>query len=101
MYWPNGVPRVHAVNGPGIQLPEVDDNASGDREQAEGEGGADDARDPLVKGGEDLRTEDDKWEEEPITGLCVSKSGHLFVSMTQSSLTVWQTKVCRILSNSS
>lgn len=35
----------------------------------------------------------EKWANEPIAGLCVSKNGLLFATMTKSSLAIWQTKV--------
>ncbi|EEH45701.2 uncharacterized protein PADG_01851 [Paracoccidioides brasiliensis Pb18] len=92
MYWPNGVPRVYAVNGPGIQLSEVHDDAEGHncRRQEDGE--------------EDIQTEHTRersksgikrgetWPNEPITGLCVSRSGHLFATMTETSIAIWQTR---------
>ena len=31
---------------------------------------------------------------EPILGLTVSRTGHLFAAITSTTLTVWQTKVC-------
>ncbi|KAL2372648.1 hypothetical protein RJ035_006191 [Blastomyces gilchristii] len=92
MYWPNGVPRVYAVNGPGIQLPEVDDNAQSDAGSSR-EGGDQGSR------AERSRTAAESglgsgacWVDEPITGLCVSRSGHLFATMTKSSIAIWQTR---------
>ncbi|OJD22088.1 hypothetical protein ACJ73_06569 [Blastomyces percursus] len=91
MYWPNGVPRVYAVNGPSVQLPEVDDNAESN------------AGSSLEGGEQGFRTEHSRtaessigsgacWADEPITGLCVSRSGHLFATMTKSSIAIWQTR---------
>lgn len=95
MYWLNGVPRVHAVNGPGIRLPEIDnndgntsDNATGMEDVDSHEGSANNANEQEQGAG------DTEWAEEPITGLCFSKNGHLFTTMTKSSLAIWQTKVC-------
>lgn len=89
MYWPNGVPRVYAVNGPGIRLPNIHNGASdyGGR-ISHGEDGDHDAEDT------EREKEADAWAEEPITGLCVSRSGHLFATMTETSIAIWQTKVC-------
>lgn len=39
------------------------------------------------------------WAEEPITGLCVTRGGHIFATMTDSSIAVWQTRVCLSLSS--
>ncbi|KAM5504598.1 WD40 repeat protein [Microsporum canis] len=94
MYWPNGVPRVYAVNGPEIiqQAVEQDDGgteANGEqadeREQSSG----------LLKDEQQGTTQDaggDAWADEPIAGLCVSKNGALFATMTETSLAIWQTK---------
>lgn len=95
MYWPNGVPRVYAVNGPEIiqQAVEQDDGGTeangeqaGEREQSSG----------LLKDEQQGTTQDaggDAWADEPIAGLCVSKNGALFATMTETSLAIWQTKV--------
>ncbi len=32
--------------------------------------------------------------KEPILALCVARSGHMFVVITATTMTVWQTKVC-------
>ena len=105
MYWPNGVPRVYAVNGPDIaEIPSdvnrehvsnappeehspVDGNPDSTEkriteEQAQEQG----AEAPVAK---DTR----KWENEAINGLCVSRSGHIFATITESSLSLWQTRV--------
>ncbi|KKZ57983.1 hypothetical protein EMCG_05535 [[Emmonsia] crescens] len=92
MYWPNGVPRVYAVNGPGIKLPEVHDDAESDAGRPQ-EGGGQGSR--AERSG--LRPESsigsgESWADEPVTGLCVSRSGHLFATMTKSSIAIWQTR---------
>ncbi|KAK2795347.1 hypothetical protein FQN50_009738 [Emmonsiellopsis sp. PD_5] len=94
MYWPNGVPRVYAVNGPGIQLPEVHDDAQshddGLQEDDEQVGFATRTERRAELGVNANDTE--AWANEPIIGLCVSRSGHLFTTMTQTSIAVWQTR---------
>src|SRR5436190_22777863 len=92
MYWPNGVPRVYAVNGPGIRLTEVSEEARSRHDRAEGHEEHEEDRatsegeveGPLSRG---------TWEDEALNGLCVSRSGHLFATMTKSSLAIWQTRV--------
>ncbi|KLJ10646.1 hypothetical protein EMPG_13976 [Blastomyces silverae] len=91
MYWPNGVPRVYAVNGPGIQLPEVDDNAESDAGSSR-EGGEQGSRAEHSRAAESGIRSGACWADEPITGLCVSRSGHLFATMTKSSIAIWQTR---------
>lgn len=89
MYWPNGVPRVYAVNGPGIPF-----SLSGEDEAFEDEGSQDrelPSDEPTQRPRIDNRPT--AWADEAIKGLCVSRSGHLFATMTESSIAVWQTKV--------
>ena len=87
MYWPNGVPRVYAVNGPGVHSASSDDDlapgseSSGLQEEVLDNNGA-----PPHKS--------DPWAEEPIKGLCVARNGHIFATMTDSSIVVWQARVC-------
>lgn len=95
MYWLNGVPRVYAVNGPSIPLTS---SSLSDREVPTTE---------LSEDGDIQREkpaivpEDQKppaaWAEEAIKGLCNSRNGQLFATMTDSSISVWQTKVYQII----
>lgn len=90
MYWPNGVPRVYAVNGPGI-VP----SSSGEDEELRGENAQENA--DLIAQHERRRPSKanaSAWADEPIDGLCVSRTGHLFATMTETSISVWQTRVC-------
>ncbi|KAG5207090.1 RIC1 domain-containing protein [Trichophyton interdigitale] len=107
MYWPNGVPRVYAVNGPEIQRQQ-----KRQQQQEEEETEQDDSRTETTAESADEREQsngllqhehqeiavqhggdrDDAWADEPVAGLCVSKSGGLFATMTRSSLAIWQTK---------
>ncbi|KAL6239768.1 hypothetical protein BDW75DRAFT_66747 [Aspergillus navahoensis] len=93
MYWPTGVPRVYAINGPGIPGPLPDDaddviheESSSDQEQVQ----------PLNQsnGSEShFRLEPSlQWVDEAIRGLSVSRNGHMFATMTDSSIAVWQTR---------
>lgn len=107
MYWPNGVPRVYAVNGPDIarlsndgyrqneQCPETEGQSSLDNsEQDVGnlEAPISEEHGPKI---EPLpETDTPKWEDEAINGLCVSRSGHMFATITESSISLWQTRVC-------
>ncbi|KAJ9273089.1 hypothetical protein DTO212C5_674 [Paecilomyces variotii] len=88
MYWPNGVPRVYAVNGPGI-VP----SPSGEDEELRGDNAQENA--DLIAQHERRRPSKinaSAWADEPIGGLCVSRSGHLFATMTETSIAVWQTR---------
>lgn len=93
MYWPNGVPRVYAVNGPDIRFSTVDDGTEGHAEYS-GEDGRPTQLD-RNGGGPRAQKEETGWANEVTTGLCVSRNGHMFATMTESSITVWQTKVRR------
>lgn len=103
MYWPNGVPRVYAVNGPNIvvsedressdppparQLDSIDEN--NDTEEVP----ASTSQTKEHKDAPNPNTETPKWEDEAINGLCVSRSGHMFATITESSISLWQTRVC-------
>jgi hypothetical protein len=110
MYWPNGVPRVYAVNGPNIAHVSDDVNRRGTSSSLEEERrytdskestyGAHDSENPERRGN-DLNPEvppseadASQWEQEAIGGLCVSRSGHMFATITESSISLWQTRVC-------
>lgn len=89
MYWPNGVPRVYAVNGPGIPF-----SISGEDEElrAQSSRSNDDSIESHGRR-QSLSAKPAKWADEAIKGLCVARSGHLFATMTDSSIAVWQTRV--------
>lgn len=67
MYWPLGAPRVYTVN----KLRKTSALAS-DGDQSSNES--------VV-------------EDKVIRGLQVSRNGHLFATITETSLTIWQTSV--------
>lgn len=105
MYWPNGVPRVYAVNGPDIAHDSSDGYLKGTTRNTEGRSSADNSDD--TADAQSLNTESNelnpepsadsetpKWEHEAISGLCVSRSGHMFATITESSISLWQTRVC-------
>jgi hypothetical protein len=89
MYWPNGVPRVYAVNGPGISFSSsaVDEIFEDETSQSRERSADEPAQGPRVG------SKSTAWEDEVIDGLCVSRSGHLFATITKSSIAVWQTRV--------
>jgi len=104
MYWPNGVPRVYAVNGPDITHVSSDgytENTSPNTERGSSVGNNDESEDaqssnnPSNEPNPKLSSESTlpKWEHEPINGLCVSRSGHMFATITESSISLWQTRV--------
>ena len=93
MYWPNGVPRVYAVNGPGIRLTEVNEDSKSRNDRAKGHEGHEEDRETPEREVEGTVNEE-TWGDEPLNGLCVSRSGQLFATMTKSSLAIWQTRVC-------
>lgn len=110
MYWPNGVPRVYAVNGPNIAQVSDDGSRQGTRgpsAEQRGSIGSRESGDELSDRaspddqGDDLNPEEPtaqadapQWEQEAINGLCVSRSGHMFATITGSSISLWQTRVC-------
>jgi hypothetical protein len=110
MYWPNGVPRVYAVNGPNIAyVPSDDDrdmqnsvsthnpsssdgneNTNGDRAQHESQ----DTQPNESRTVPSPETGKSGWGEEAIKGICVSRSGLMFATISESSIALWQTRVC-------
>lgn len=68
MYWPLGSPRVYAAS----------------RRK----------RKDQASDGEEKETEDvEAGDASNILGLRVARNGHLFVTITETTLTVWQTSV--------
>lgn len=109
MYWPHGVPRVYAVNGPDIayssseedrnikSFPPVNDSESLNTGEDEGHDEA--QHDGNAKQHESQTeslhdTSKTKWENEAIKGVCVSRSGQMFATISESSISLWQTRVC-------
>ncbi|KAL2004233.1 hypothetical protein VTN02DRAFT_5376 [Thermoascus thermophilus] len=88
MYWPNGVPRVYALNGPGIPC-----SVAGEDEELRAQSSRSND-DSIERHGRrrSLSAKPAKWADEAIKGLCVARSGHLFATMTESSIAVWQTR---------
>lgn len=98
MYWPNGVPRVYAVNGPGIASV-LSEEEEEDKVVGHEDGVPEEKEEPVepTEHTDDSSSSESKpesWANEPIIGLCVSRSGHMFATITRSSIVVWQTKVC-------
>ncbi|EPS32114.1 hypothetical protein PDE_07073 [Penicillium oxalicum 114-2] len=108
MYWPNGVPRVYAVNGPNIapvadaaDCPDsniVPENVPSNLAVKESHHDAlsDDtpesqSHDSNSKG-PTTSPSASEWQHEAIHGLCVSRSGHIFATMAESSVSLWQTR---------
>ncbi|KAJ5684678.1 uncharacterized protein N7477_001023 [Penicillium maclennaniae] len=101
MYWPNGVPRVYAVNGPDIahvssdgRLKDTSLNAEcrssiDNRDDTEDTQSSNFERNELKPS---VNSETPRWEQEPVNGICVSRSGHMFATITESSISLWQTR---------
>ncbi|KAJ5587780.1 uncharacterized protein N7459_003545 [Penicillium hispanicum] len=104
MYWPNGVPRVYAVNGPNIadishdvnrddpsdQLAERRSSTDLQESTADQETPHNQSQQPTSNAPAEPAAP--KWEDEAINGLCVSRSGHIFATITESSISLWQTR---------
>ncbi|GES61971.1 DUF1339 domain protein [Aspergillus terreus] len=87
MYWPHGVPRAYAINGPGI--PPVPSN---DEEPVDIEASVEQRLTLEDHAPEQPSGTESAWANEPITGLCASRSGHMFATMTETSIALWQTR---------
>lgn len=110
MYWPHGVPRVYAVNGPDIAYASSDEDreilnitptnecsTSDNIAEAKGEDGHHGAADTQAHESQNNSPPDTgkQWGDESIKGICVSRSGQMFATMSESSIALWQTRVCR------
>lgn len=95
MYWPNGVPRVYAVNEPAVppKPKPADEDVTREPDSSQEKQRASDDN-----GGEDPHAEPGPKAESPITGLCVTRNGNMFATMTDSSVAIWQTRVCLLYS---
>ena len=67
MYWPLGTPRVYAASRRKRKIPDS---------------------------GEEKEDDDAEEAASNILGLRLARNGHLFVTITETALTVWQTAVC-------
>ena len=110
MYWPHGVPRVYAVNGPDIAtvfseedpeidttLPQADQSSSADHaeaKEARGQHGSPDTQPHESQTSCSPEMGKSEWGDEAIRSICVSRSGLMFVTMSKSSIALWQTRVC-------
>ncbi|CAG8136815.1 unnamed protein product [Penicillium salamii] len=105
MYWPHGVPRVYAVNGPDItyvsedrdipRASSIDESGSLNTPENDGQSETQHAQtanqhEPQTDPSPD--TSKPKWEDEAIKDVCVSRSGQMFATMSESSIVLWQTR---------
>lgn len=76
MYWPLGAPRVYAAA-------KRRRKGSNRNENDGGEGGDEDEKE----------VNDSDSNSSALIGLCVARNGRLFATITNTSLTIWQTSV--------
>jgi hypothetical protein len=124
MYWPIGAPRVYAASKhelntaistdgadvePGKQDAVASTNGTatrgrdGEQEResdeeidgkAQTEPDCDESDEQVLQNNGLLRRGSDSDPGGEIVGLKLSRNGHMFATITQSTLTIWQTKVC-------
>ncbi|KAA8652153.1 hypothetical protein EYZ11_000459 [Aspergillus tanneri] len=87
MYWPHGVPRVYAINGPEIPFTALEDEESIGLEDSVEQRLSLNDNDP-----NEPSVTESAWASEAIGGLCVSRTGHMFATMTHTSIALWQTR---------
>ncbi|KAJ5794261.1 hypothetical protein N7457_000860 [Penicillium paradoxum] len=108
MYWPHGVPRVYAVNGPNIAHSSSDENREiqntpsslhcsslDDNEEAKGDRAQHESPDTQPRQPQTSpppETSKSEWGDEAIRGICVFRSGLIFTTMSRSSIALWQTR---------
>ncbi|KAJ5436799.1 Ribosome control protein 1 [Penicillium cf. griseofulvum] len=108
MYWPHGVPRVYAVNGPDIAYvssgedretlnttPTNDRNTFDEDAAARGADGQHESPDTQPHESQANSPPDtgkSEWGSEAIRDICVSRSGQMFATLSESSIALWQTR---------
>lgn len=112
-YWPISSPSVFAATKhTNPARTHVSDDGAGHKQPGQGQGGSDDGSQPQVED-ESLTTEKSGLEEKngaqprktsgsaqlaeddihgEIIAIRVTRSGHMFATLTKSTLTIWQTK---------
>jgi hypothetical protein len=89
MYWPCGVPRIHAYNSTeNFQNDIEDDHGPSEAEQPYSE--ADEKSESASKDRSNYTGETGR----SISDLRVARLDHLFVTTSTSCLTVWSSRVC-------
>lgn len=76
MYWPIGAPKIYAAHKHTARSKGEDFSHDGLDESANGQAGAHD--------------------EQEIVDIRLARGGHLFATITRSSLSIWQTKASRL-----
>lgn len=110
MYWPHGVPRVYAVNGPDIVYCSSDDHrepentllvthesSPNDKDEIKGHCGQHGSPDNQPRESQTNSSPElgkSQWGDEAIKGICVSRSGLMFATISDSSIALWHTRVC-------
>jgi hypothetical protein len=84
MYWPVGVPRIYALNSIANRSTlEADEDQRDPQEETPGN----------ENEGEKI-AEASQAPDASVIGLQVSRNGHIFATITRSSLAIWQARVC-------
>jgi hypothetical protein len=89
MYWPCGVPRIHAYSGA--------ENFQSDIEDDRGPSGAEQPYNKVDERDESTSKEwsnDTSERDRSISDLRVARLDHLFVTISTSCLTIWSSRVC-------
>ncbi len=94
MYWPCGVPRVYAYNSPQPSSTTGEDEEDEETSEAQLTGRRESS---LVK---EERRENIPWKNETsskIVGLCIAAADHLFVTITLTTIAIWQNRPTAVL----
>lgn len=89
MYWPCGVPRIHAYNSTENFQNDIEDN-HGPSEAEQPYSEVDEKNESASKDRSNYTGETGR----SISDLRVARLDHLFVTTSTSSLTVWSSRVC-------
>jgi len=100
MYWPLGIPKYYAASGnrnEERETPESDERAGSAEILAEGTNPGDGGERVNAKGEESVTREGRSSLLENIVDIGTCRNGHIFATITGSSLSIWQTKPTALL----
>lgn len=90
MYWPVGVPRIYSA-GPSIA---IEEDAPDEPKSQHDEEGQDDPNETSAQTHTSPKGSDHERDtDKDIIGLQVSRHGHIFATITGTSLAIWQARV--------
>jgi hypothetical protein len=89
MYWPCGVPRIYAYNGPKDLETDTEHRDGHDKASQS----SDEVEEVRQQTGKDQPSRADGEYDSSISDLRVARLDHIFVTISASCLTIWSSRV--------